>query len=734
MSVFGTQMHVVTFSLVNLEIIFLFYLWVFKLSRPDDRSTMLDIFLLLSLISYNIIGGLLPDPKLPGSFFLQSIIAYAIGFITPCYFPYYLHKSLGLMKLKFHTYRGVYYFLVLPYFCFVLIFWISGNLRDAQYIMVIPTIYGNVFAVSLFKAIRFKYQNNLKNRQIRQEMMVLLLSLTPWIELPVIDYLNPGQAIEVLATNIGFLLLIGLQVHRNIEQLKSEHGRLLESEKRLKSWNADLKKEVEKRTKELEDITEQRMNNFINLVHETKTPLTLVQNYIDEYISRYGPVRELDVIKGGIDKITTDVLNLFDIERFTKGIAIYKQNSISNFSVILKDSLPLFQRYCYKRNIKCSAAIEDSLMVNAESGAICRIINNLVENAIKFTEKDGEIVLSLSKNNNKIIFSVKDTGKGIPSKLQKKIFRPYYQISRKNSNLQGMGLGLPIVKKVVEGLSGTIKIESNPPKFKGTKIIITLPACQAGSNYNKETSGISVHKLNYELATHNIADSNTSPNKRSLLIIEDSRQLINFLNRKLSVVYNVFCASNGVEAFKTLNKIQVIPDLILSDIMMDRMDGFSFAKRLLEQARFAHIPLIFLTAKSTRTDRMKGLNLGATAFITKPFSFDELNLKIETVLTNIDKQRSALLKASVVNLKSPMTVASAIPRVPRKSTLEDNCKLLLFTPREIDVVHLVVIGKTYRAIAKDLFISERTVTKHIQNIFIKAEVSNKIALINKLSK
>ncbi len=734
MLVFGTQMHIVTLAFVSIEIVFFFYLVIFKLSRPGDKTTVLNIILLFLLITYNVTGGLLPDPKLPGSFFIQKIIAYATGFITPCYFPYYVYKVFGLTKLKFHAYRGVYFFLIVPYLIFVFIFWISNDLRVAQNLLLIPVLYAIWVIVSLFKAIRYKYNNNFSSLEARQEMIVLLFSLTPWIGLPIIDYFKFGQAIEASITNIGFLLLFGLQVHRNVTQLRIEHGKLLESEQRLRSWNADLQDEVNKRTKELEKINEQKTNNFINLVHETKTPLTLIKNYLDEYISKYGSVQELDVIKGGVDKLTADVINLFDIERFTKGIDTYKHTRISDFSAILSSSLPLFQHYCYMQQITCFVDIEDELLIKADPNAINRIVNNIIENAIKFTDEGGQIVISLKNQEDKIVFVVKDTGEGIPTELQKKIFEPYYQIGHKNTGLQGMGLGLPIVKKVVDGLGGSIAIQSQPEIASGTAVTITLPQYTVGGNEEIAKSGTGISKLNYEYSYDTINDSEFKAGRRTLLLIEDNITMINFLLQKLSVVYNVFCARNGVEALKKLHEITVIPDLILSDVMMDKMDGFAFARKLAEQERYSHIPLIFLTAKSTQVDKLKGLKLGAMDFISKPFSFEELSQKIETLLDNISKQQKAILSTSIAHLQTLKNLETDGPPASSPSKFEENCKLLQFTAREIEIARLIVKGRTYKMIAKDLFISEKTVTKHIQNLFEKAEVRNKIQLINKLNK
>lgn len=178
----------------------------------------------------------------------------------------------------------------------------------------------------------------------------------------------------------------------------------------------------------------------------------------------------------------------------------------------------------------------------------------------------------------------------------------------------------------------------------------------------------------------------------------------------------------------------VTPDLVLSDVMMDKMDGYAFIKTLSEQDKYSHIPIILLTAKSTPTDRLKGLRLGAIDFISKPFSFEELSQKIETILDNIVRQQKAIINTSIANLKTGKNQEADKMAQSSISTFEQNCKLLQLTARETEIVRLIMKGKTYKNIATALFISEKTVTKHIQNIFIKAEVSNKVELINKLNK
>jgi signal transduction histidine kinase/DNA-binding NarL/FixJ family response regulator len=732
MLVFGTQMHIITFFFVSVEVVILFYLIIFRLARPDDRTVFLNIALIFLLLIYNVSGGLLPDPKLPGSFFLQVSIAYATGFITPCYFPYYVYKAFGLARLKYHAYKGVFLFLIIPYFLFVAEFAISNDLKLAQNLLILPVLYSSWLIIQVIRSIRDKYNNNFSSMESKQELTVLLLSLAPWVSLPVISFLDIGQAIEASATNIGFLLLFSLQVKQNIQQIRIDHEKLLESESRLRTWNTNLQDEVSKRTKELEKAHQIRSTNFINLVHETKTPLTLIQNYLGEYINKNGSAEELDIIKGSVDKLTTDVINLFDIERFTKGIDVYRHNKVSDFSEILKSSLPLFEYYCSKQKIKLRTSIEENIYLKADPYAINRIANNIIENAIKFTDEGGEITISLSQKNDNILFSVQDNGVGISPSLQKKIFEPYYQIGHKNTSLQGMGLGLPIVKNVVDSLAGEIVVESNPSLVPGTKILIILTKHDLKAEDMPVQSAKEASNPNYQFADYAIEDSAYLPERRSILLVEDNKAMLQFLCNKFRGNFNVYYALNGADALKKLHELPVIPDLILSDIMMDKMDGFAFAQVISEQANYNHIPIIFLTAKSTPTDRLKGLKLGAIDFVSKPFSFEELNQKIETILLNISKQQTAIINSSILNLKTLKNLNNENPTVIYDSKFDQNIRLLNLTNREIEIAKLIVKGKTYREIATELFISEKTVTKHIQNMFEKAVVSNKVGFINKL--
>jgi len=722
----GTQMHIITFIFVSIETVIFFYLVIYKLARPKDTVTRLNLSLISLLIIYNVTGGLLPDPHLPSSAFIQEIIAYGTGFITPCFFPYYVLKAFKLEKMRFHAFRGVFLFLALPYFVFVIVYAYTGSLQLAKNLLALPVTYAVWVIISLLQSIRYKYRDDYNSLASKEEITVLLLSITPWIGLPVVSYFDLNQAIEACITNPGFLILLALQVNRQIKQLRQEHERLIDSESRLLNWNTNLQKEVSRRTKELEKINEQKTNTFVNLAHEIKTPLTLIDNYLAEYIEKKGISEELDIIKKNIEKLSADIINFFDLERFNKNLPVYNHNQVSNFSGILDDILFLFKEYATKRNICLKSDVQGHLFIKGDPLSINRIVNNLIENAIKFSRDNSEIEVCLYEKNEKIIFSVKDYGIGIPAGLQEKVFEPYFQISKKKSSIQGMGLGLPIVKKVVQEMGGSVQIDNNSNK---DGICVTVILNQHENMVNKTpvhevikpTILINVPEAKPESAEHDHG-------KRSILIVEDNANMVNYLIKKLQINYNVQAAVNGNEAIKMLKSLPTIPDLIITDIMMDTLDGFNFIKIISQYLSYNHIPVIFLSAKSANEDKLYGLGLGAIDFIQKPFKITHLLKKIASILANAQKQKDTVLRQMLYNLNNQDTLDIK----KSKDLFKQNCDLYNLTSREKEIVKLICEGLRYKSIAEALFISERTVTKHVQNIFEKLQVSNKIELINKL--
>lgn len=258
----GTEMHLATFCFICVELVILSCLCIYRLARKEDKRIRLDIFLCIFLLLYNITGGLLPDPKLPGGFFVQEAIAYATGFLTPCYFPYYAYKSFRLEKMHFHAFYGIFIFLVLPYFAFLAILKITGDLNFANEVLIVPVLYSIWVLSSVYRAVRFKYGTEFNSSESREELVILMFCLSPWIGLPIITYFNLNQTAEAITTNTGFLLLLALHIKQMISKLRMEYLRLIDSERNLTDWNKILQQEVEKRTKEIENLTREEKFKF----------------------------------------------------------------------------------------------------------------------------------------------------------------------------------------------------------------------------------------------------------------------------------------------------------------------------------------------------------------------------------------------------------------------------------------------------------------------------------------
>lgn len=721
------HVNFVILAIIVLEIAIFFNQFLFFLARKHEKNRKYHMILTVLLILYNIGENLfiLPDPLFPVPIMVQNIVSESTGYFVTMYIPFYCYKTLELKGLRFHGRYG-FLFLLIPVGFLYLIYYPLTNDFDfvLNYAYYLPACYAVTALVAAYRAIRSKYKEDGDNKSYRQRLWIFWVVVV-WCASPAIDLFSDAQKwlLGALFNNLNFILLSSFFMVKSVRKFMEERDQLREAKD-------TLTEKVKEKTYQLERSNEQRTNALVNLVHETKTPLTLIKNYLDEYINKYGFKEELGIVKNNIDKLNKDISNLFDLERYNKGFEIYNHNQVANFSRILKDNLVLFKNYCRKKNISLQENITEGLMIKADPGAVNGIVVNLTENAIKYTNEGGHIHIELTTEGNKIIFAVSDNGIGITRELHERIFEPYYQINSEKGGFQGMGLGLPIVKKTVNDLLGEIIIESNPENDPGTKVRVILLKHE---QQEKEETSPGYNVNNYaglEISKLSIADSIYDEKKQTVLIVEDNTTMVSYLFKKLSPKYNVTVAFNGTEALLKMREYPVLPDLIISDVMMDKVDGFKLAKILTEDPEYKHIPFIFLSAKHTPQDRAQGLKLGAIDFIQKPFSSDELILKVSSVLENTAKQKHAFYDNAIKALKTGGHLD--FKQKDNTSRFEQNCKAYQLTPREIDITKLISEGYSYKQIGEALFIAERTVKKHVQNIFEKVAITNKVQLINKL--
>jgi signal transduction histidine kinase/DNA-binding NarL/FixJ family response regulator len=732
MNFMHTQMHMVTFLITVFELVMLVFQSIYFLQRPGEKSRLQFLLLLVCLITYNLCSGLFPDTQWIIPLTVQTIIAYFVGFAMSMYVVYYFYKVFDLKHLKFFATYGLLFFLFLPFvFLFVVPYLLTGDSRlSAQLTVIVPFCYGLGFIYSTARALILKFktarnEGKLVDEPLYEHAIVAYISMVCWAALPVIVFFGDFQVIEHSVTNAGFLMMTIIYVRSAIKQSRKEYTQLLESEKSLKDMNRTLKRKVKSRTKKLENVMEAKKTTFINLAHETKTPLTLINNYLSEYIGKHGETDEIKVIKNNVKRLTNDIVNFFDVESYEQGFSMYNHDRVSNFTSLLNDKIALFKVAAERKGITLRAKVEKGLYVKAHPGAVDRIVNNLLENAIKYSLQESSIEAGLFSQGEEVIFYVKDSGHGIPEDQREKIFEPYYKLSVSGKNSDGMGMGLSIVKKIVSDIQGSIRLTSEIGK--GTEIFVSIPIAKNSEEAVQE--GVSADDIDFAYSQILLEES-IDGDKPFILVVDDNVEMLNFLRGKLREKYNAVVARNGREALERMNSMSNL-DLIISDVMMNEMDGFEFCNAVSQNERFAHIPFVFLSAKGTANDRLAGLNLGAVSYIEKPFKIEELLAKVDSILSTLKRHREAFVSKAYLSVMGDISHRQASVS-QKRCAFTDNCKKYHLTSREVQIIKLLISGSPYKIISGDLGISEKTVSKHISNIFSKVGVNNKIELIGRL--
>ncbi|HYF69959.1 MAG TPA: ATP-binding protein [Ohtaekwangia sp.] len=726
----GTKMHLVTFCIAAFEVMMLIIQVIYLLERPSDKRRLWYFFLLVLLILYNVCSGLFPDPNVPIPLQVQIIIAYAVGFTMSMYVVYYFYKVFELDHLKFFVTKGLLLFLLAPFLLlFVVPYLVTGDSKmSSKLTVVIPFIYGLSFIYCTSRALLTKFREAKKSGKalrdpLYEHAIVAYISMLCWAALPVIVFMGDYQVIEHSVTNAGFMLMTIIYVRSAIERARSEYQSLLKSQARLTDLNNNLQQKVEERTKSLEEAHERQTNTFINLAHETKTPLTLMSNYLAEHICQKGESKELKIMRANLHRITTDVTNFFDMSRLTMGFNIYDHSMLSDFSELLEWKIPLFKVLADKKGITLSSTIQKHVMTKANPSAIDRIINNLLENAVRYTPRGETVVITLARDEKLLRFSVSDSGPGIPEKYHQQVFEPYFQLADKKKPTEGMGMGLAIVKKIVDDLEGSIKLLSE--KGSGTTIEVSLQLTQATHTEGQKILNSSELAITSDVEEP--TDHVSNEDRPFIMIVEDNKAMLAYLAKKLSDRYNVIVAANGNEALKRLKSIRQL-DLVISDVMMQPLDGIELCKIMSADSKFNHIPMIFLSAKSSPKDKSVGLRAGAVDFLEKPFRVDLLLTRVEALLSFSNRQRMAIVKRELTSIQSCETAGP-----DNQSAFHVNCKAYGLSARELEIVELAKKGHAYKRIADELFISVKTVNVHMKNIFDKCGVKSRNELISKLT-
>ena len=389
-----------------------------------------------------------------------------------------------------------------------------------------------------------------------------------------------------------------------------------------------------------EEANKAKLQFFTNISHELRTPLTLIAdpvNYIIHDDNLNSQQRSmLQIVQRNVLVLTQLVSEILDFRKVQNGKMELRLSDF-NLSESMKQWIMLFSASAQKKHIAISMDAPDTIMLRADQDKIERICYNLLSNALKYTSEGGEITLTAKEENGRVMISVADNGCGISSDELPYIFDRFYQA--KNAG-RGTGIGLAIVKAFTELHHGEVSATSI--EGKGSTFTIHIPVRQKGEVTNQPTEKIeqlvepsSAQEVPNQARHIDELIQPYQTDKPEVLIIDDNIDIRTYLRSVLSEKYNVSEAADGKVGLELARKI--VPDIVLSDIMMPVMDGLAFCQQLKTDKAISHIPVILLTARSLDEQRAEGYEHGADAYLSKPFSLRLLLSRIDNLIESRKK-------------------------------------------------------------------------------------------------
>ena len=398
---------------------------------------------------------------------------------------------------------------------------------------------------------------------------------------------------------------------------------------RIKEKNKELINELN-RQKEKE-LYNAKIQFFTNISHEIRTPLTLIKSPLEKILkhNNFDPMlkNDLSIMEKNTNRLMELVNQLLDFRKAeVEGAHLtFLETNISElfrhihvrFSTTITHS---------NLNLKVDLGNED-VYAYVDSEAMKKIVSNLFSNAIKYAHHDIEISLLQEEEN--FIMQFKNDGNLIPMHLKDKIFEPFYMIHGMDSpRKSSTGIGLSLASWLVDLHKGILKLEFDDPKMNTFVLQIPIHQAQEINFYKTVPAPEPEAPVQIEDASWHSDEGE----KSRIMLVEDNEDLLIFLEKELSTHYHIIKTNSAHRALEILKKENV--QLIISDVMMPRKDGFTFCREVKDNLDTSHIPIILLTAKSTLKSKIEGLELGADAYIEKPFSMDHLYAQINNLLQN----------------------------------------------------------------------------------------------------
>lgn len=391
-------------------------------------------------------------------------------------------------------------------------------------------------------------------------------------------------------------------------------------------------------SKRLKDVDTLKNSLYTNITHEFRTPITVIlgmtetlrtNNKITDLDDTIKPLSMIERNSKSLLKMVNDMLDLTKLESAQMQLNL-NQGDVVGFIKYLFES---FESLANEKHINYVFYSElDTLVMDFDSDKLATIITNLIINAVKFTPEEGKIIIHLNtiENQDATLLQVKivDNGIGINKAEIPNVFQKFYQADSTSARrFGGTGVGLALTKELVDLMNGIITVKSEVEK--GSEFILQLPVTNNSSIKDFKYDRPEVNFESEEPFDHNVY-LELEEQLPIALIIEDNKDVAHYLEMCLKNKYKTLYAQDGEVGIAMAFKY--IPDIIISDVMMPKMDGFEVCSKLKSEMATNHIPIILLTAKAADKDRIEGLSYGADAYLIKPFNKEELFTRIDQLI------------------------------------------------------------------------------------------------------
>ncbi|WP_462253185.1 two-component regulator propeller domain-containing protein [Ekhidna sp.] len=408
----------------------------------------------------------------------------------------------------------------------------------------------------------------------------------------------------------------------------------------------------------MKELDSMKSRFFANISHEFRTPLTLIISPLKSMIDGFfkgDPKNQYKMMARNADRLLSLINQLLDLSKLEAG-HMQLQASRQDLVKFVKPIVHSFTTYAEKQYIdyKCTFPEED-ISLFFEKDKLEKIIVNLLSNAFKYTQEFGKIDFSIVEKESTIQLIIEDSGIGMSKSQLDLIFNRFYQID--STEKKGTGIGLALTKELVELHKGVINVTST--EGEGTKFVVELrkggehlsdeEKTYIADDFHSKEKEPYVRRHPMDVSdVETVEDDPENENLPIVLVVDDNEDIRLFISEHLISNYRIMEAEDGEKALKIAQ--QEIPDIIISDVMMPRMDGYELCKALKLDDKTCHIPFILLTAKASNDSALKGFEIGADNYVTKPFNPKLLELRVRNILQSRENLKSQLLDHTNVEL------------------------------------------------------------------------------------